>query len=267
MKDRLLTAIVLILISVASATATHPLPFFMLCALLAGLSYRELRRLAGFPASTFPWAATAVFVFYGYCYFEYKNDLLFFLQFLALSLFGAVCSALLVKRPSRLLLEAGSLWVAIPLITLVYLHGFADPNVWFSFKSPLFVTVIPIWLGDTLAFLVGKRFGRHLLAPSLSPKKTWEGAIANLAGCLMGAALIGWLTGVPIGVALGCGLIAGTLGQAGDLFESALKRQAGVKDTGGLLPGHGGVMDRLDSVYMSVPAQAVLLAVALNLQR
>lgn len=267
MKDRLLTAIVLILISVASATATHPLPFFVLCALLAGLSYRELRRLAGISSSAFPWAATAAFVFYAVCYFGYKNPLFFFVQFLALGLFGALCSALLVKRPSRLLLEAGSLWVATPLIALVYLHGFADPSVWFSFTSPLFVTVIPIWLGDTLAYLVGKRFGRHLLAPSLSPKKTWEGAMANLAGCLIGAAFIGWLTSVPIPVALGCGLIAGTLGQVGDLFESALKRQAGVKDTGGLLPGHGGVMDRLDSVYMSVPAQAVLLAVALNLQR
>lgn len=110
-----------------------------------------------------------------------------------------------------------------------------------------------LWAGDTGAYFVGRAFGKHKIAPTLSPAKTVEGALANLALCLA--------VGVYGGVALGfaplwatlAGLGVGILGQLGDLFESALKRSVGVKDFGGILPGHGGVLDRFDSFLLSVP--------------
>jgi phosphatidate cytidylyltransferase len=110
-----------------------------------------------------------------------------------------------------------------------------------------------LWLGDSGAYFVGRAIGRRKLAPTLSPAKTVEGALANLALCL----LVGWQGGVALGLPLGWaiagGLGVGVLGQLGDLFESALKRAVGVKDFGGILPGHGGVLDRFDSFLFSAP--------------
>lgn len=110
-----------------------------------------------------------------------------------------------------------------------------------------------LWLGDSGAYFVGKAVGRRKLAPMLSPAKTVEGSLANLILCVV----VGWQGGValelPTGWAITGGLGVGVLGQLGDLFESALKRAVGVKDFGGILPGHGGVLDRFDSFLFSVP--------------
>jgi phosphatidate cytidylyltransferase len=110
-----------------------------------------------------------------------------------------------------------------------------------------------LWLGDSGAYFVGRAIGRRKLAPTLSPAKTVEGALANLALCV----LVGWqggaALGLPLGWAIAGGLGVGVLGQLGDLFESALKRAVGVKDFGGVLPGHGGVLDRFDSFLFSAP--------------
>jgi phosphatidate cytidylyltransferase len=110
-----------------------------------------------------------------------------------------------------------------------------------------------LWLGDSGAYFVGRAIGRRKLAPTLSPAKTVEGSLANLALCV----LVGWQGGVALGLPLGWaiagGLGVGILGQLGDLFESALKRAVGVKDFGGILPGHGGVLDRFDSFLFSAP--------------
>ncbi|GBC93961.1 Phosphatidate cytidylyltransferase [bacterium HR15] len=110
-----------------------------------------------------------------------------------------------------------------------------------------------LWLGDSTAYFVGRAIGRHRLAPALSPSKSWEGAIANLACCLL-VGLIGadWLR-LPLWKAGLIGAGVGVLGQLGDLFESSLKRAKGVKDFGGVLPGHGGVLDRFDSFLFSAP--------------
>jgi phosphatidate cytidylyltransferase len=110
-----------------------------------------------------------------------------------------------------------------------------------------------LWLGDSMAYFVGRAVGRHRLAPALSPSKSWEGAWANFACCLLvGLGGATWL-GLPLwqGGVIGAGV--GVLGQLGDLFESSLKRAIGVKDFGGVLPGHGGVLDRFDSFLFSVP--------------
>lgn len=110
-----------------------------------------------------------------------------------------------------------------------------------------------LWLGDSMAYFVGRAVGRHRLAPALSPAKSWEGALANFACCLL-VGLSG-STGleIPLWKAGLIGAGVGVLGQLGDLFESSLKRAVGVKDFGGILPGHGGVLDRFDSFLFSVP--------------
>jgi phosphatidate cytidylyltransferase len=112
------------------------------------------------------------------------------------------------------------------------------------------------WVGETTAYLVGSTLGRHKLAPVISPRKTVEGALAQVgASIATGAALGAWLL-PACGVAfmLGAGGLLGVIGQFGDLAESAIKRRAGTKDTGGLIPGHGGVLDRIDSLLFNFPA-------------
>ena len=112
-----------------------------------------------------------------------------------------------------------------------------------------------VMVADTAALLAGRAFGRHRLAPALSPGKTVEGALAGLGGGV-GAALavraLG-LPGLPLFHAIGLGLLVSAAGTAGDLFESLLKRWAGVKDSGTVFPGHGGMLDRLDSLTYTAP--------------
>lgn len=117
----------------------------------------------------------------------------------------------------------------------------------------LLVAAIPIWAGDTAAIFAGKALGKHKLAPSISPNKTWEGSIANLLAAVAAAAALGYFLKYPMDKMLILGVSCGVIGQLGDLFESYLKRQTGVKDSGNLLPGHGGVFDRLDSLLMTAP--------------
>lgn len=116
------------------------------------------------------------------------------------------------------------------------------------------------WVGDTFAFFAGRAWGRRKLMPSVSPGKTVEGALANVAGTVVLGAVYAWLVlgrwqGLPIGPAAGAvaGLILSPVAQVGDLAESLLKREAGVKDSGRLLPGHGGILDRFDSMFFALP--------------
>jgi phosphatidate cytidylyltransferase len=136
-----------------------------------------------------------------------------------------------------------------------------------------------VWAGDTAAYYVGRAWGRHKMAPSLSPGKSWEGAIASVAGSVLIAATLVGLAGLmqepwnsavqswlertlPTAVLtypdeiwywLGIAVLINVAGQVGDLAESALKRSAGVKDSGNLLPGHGGMLDRIDALLLAGP--------------
>jgi phosphatidate cytidylyltransferase len=109
------------------------------------------------------------------------------------------------------------------------------------------------WIGDTVAYFVGRAIGKHPLAPHLSPKKTWEGSVASFAGSMaVGALFSRWLS-APVPHLLAMAAAGNLAGQAGDLLESAYKRSAGVKDSGGLLPGHGGILDRIDALILAIP--------------
>lgn len=167
----------------------------------------------------------------------------------------------------------GFLYVAYPLgaISIVGHHA--------TGRLLVFVFLIVVWSGDIFAYYVGRAFGRHKLAPNISPNKTWEGAAASLIGAaLVSLLLFRYLHSIgnllvkigsfPSGsvlyadthvysppwlIALVFGLLVNLTAQCGDLVESALKRGAGVKDSGTLLPGHGGFLDRIDAMLLAAP--------------
>ena len=119
----------------------------------------------------------------------------------------------------------------------------------------LFLVLGATWAGDSAAFFVGSRFGRRRFCPTLSPNKTWAGAFGGLAGSLAGGLLsLPLLAGdVPVWLVAATSLAVGLTGQLGDLFESLWKRAKGVKDSGNLIPGHGGILDRIDSLLIGIP--------------
>ncbi len=119
-------------------------------------------------------------------------------------------------------------------------------------------TVGVIWANDVAAYLIGSRWGRGGLVPSLSPNKSWQGAAAGLAGGLIVGAIGGAFLGSPVSYVL-AGIAVAAAGQLGDLFESMIKRAAGVKDSGDLFPGHGGALDRIDSLLFAFPVVFALL--------
>jgi phosphatidate cytidylyltransferase len=142
----------------------------------------------------------------------------------------------------------GAAWLGFcPGFLLLFYHGIASrPRA----VEVLLLTVGVAVVGDTLAYLVGTRFGRHPFIPRISPSKTWEGAVAALIGPTL---LVGFLlplalpkVGHPLAFLIG--FLAAVAAVVGDLVESQLKREVGVKDSGRLLPGHGGVLDRMDSL-------------------
>lgn len=121
--------------------------------------------------------------------------------------------------------------------------------------SWLFLVLAATWAGDSAAYFVGSRFGRRRFAPTLSPNKTWAGAVGGLAGSLAGGCLALPLFGGAVSFPLVAttSLAVGLTGQLGDLFESLWKRAKRVKDSGNLIPGHGGILDRIDSLLLGLP--------------
>jgi phosphatidate cytidylyltransferase len=114
-------------------------------------------------------------------------------------------------------------------------------------------SMITVMVSDTCAFFVGRTWGKHLLAQSISPKKTWEGAFGGLLGSIIVSIILGVVLALPFNywqlALLGCGI--SILAQVGDLVESLLKRNTGVKDSSKLVPGHGGILDRIDSFILT----------------
>ena len=127
--------------------------------------------------------------------------------------------------------------------------------------EPLVVllVLVLVWIADSAAYFVGRAWGRHRLAPAISPGKTWEGVAGGLIGAALYAIIIAFFTDPGAWLALlVTALLLGMASIVGDLFESAMKRQAGVKDSGSLLPGHGGILDRIDSATATLPLAALV---------
>jgi len=144
---------------------------------------------------------------------------------------------------------AGMVYIPLFLACLILIRN--DPNgaAW------IFLILCLAFAGDTAAFYVGTYLGRHKLCPAVSPKKTVEGALGGLAGSLLAASVAKafLMPSLPWSMAIPFFILAASAGQTGDLFESAIKRSAGIKDSGGLLPGHGGILDRIDGLLFVAP--------------
>lgn len=169
-------------------------------------------------------------------------------------LFGAAGIVLAMRRPLQESLpalsisSAGLLFIALPFSYLVRLDELNHTG-----RELILFTLVLIWAGDTLAYFTGRAIGRIPMARALSPKKTWEGALANFIGSLLVAFGFSYWMQLDVWSLIAIAGFANIAGQMGDLLESAYKRAASVKDSGGLLPGHGGVLDRIDSLILASP--------------
>lgn len=161
----------------------------------------------------------------------------------------------------------GQMYIALPFSTINVLAFNATPdgNVAYNYMIPLCVFIF-LWANDTGAYCSGSLFGKHKLFPRVSPGKSWEGSIGGAIIVLAVAWLIGYLdaqngntSGLTIPQWMGLGLVVVVFGTWGDLVESLFKRTLGVKDSGNILPGHGGMLDRFDSSLMAMPAAVIYL--------
>jgi phosphatidate cytidylyltransferase len=180
-----------------------------------------------------------------------------FAPFLALSLLAVLCYALwLYER--RLSDTAVADWFVM-MVGILYLGWVAGH--FFRLRSLdaaqmawqwTMLAMVVIWVADSMAYLVGKRFGRRRLSPRLSPNKTVEGYVGGIAGGILAAFILAYWLQLPLAFAGFVGAVVATISPAGDLGISLLKREAGIKDSGHFLPGHGGALDRIDSLVWSV---------------
>jgi phosphatidate cytidylyltransferase len=150
--------------------------------------------------------------------------------------------------PAAGISSSGLILVAFPLSYAVRLHGAGTLG-----PALLLFAMVIIWVGDSAAYFVGRSIGKHPLAPHLSPKKTWEGTAASFLGSLVVAFVFARFLTVPLAHLLAMAALGNVAGQIGDLLESAYKRSAGIKDSGSILPGHGGVLDRIDALILAIP--------------
>jgi phosphatidate cytidylyltransferase len=271
---RILTATVLIAVVFALIFFGNQLAliiFSALAALLAAYEYVALTR-AGDEVVPAWWMLPAVAMLFAVTYFRPLDSPLAVLSALGLSLLTIVAFREANSGHLERVLPIaaagffGLIYIAYPLTLL--------PLLWARENGPtlLIFLMLVVWTGDIAALYIGKSFGRRKLAPALSPNKTREGAIASLLGSVVIAGLLAAVCEVlnrhgstvlhisqPLWQTLLIAAVVNIAAQVGDLLESALKRGVGVKDSGAMLPGHGGILDRIDALLVAAPVLWYLL--------
>jgi phosphatidate cytidylyltransferase len=161
---------------------------------------------------------------------------------------------------------AGLFYAAIPCASLIWLRDIRLENYSQAGLKLVLYVMFVVWATDIGAYFVGKRFGRYKLAPTISPGKTWEGLAGGIACAGLAGALCFSFSPFPatLASAILVGMLLAIVAQAGDLFESWLKRRAGAKDSGTLIPGHGGLLDRIDGLTFTTPLFAWTVYLALT---
>jgi phosphatidate cytidylyltransferase len=263
---RVLTALFLVPVAVYTVLFSPP-PFLLATvAIVCVLCFREYARITG--AWAMPGFAAGLLILIAPL--NQAALILFLTALAALSLTlssedlskGAARAAALVMGVAYIF---GSWKTAIELASGVNSPAHSHLN---AGRYWLLFALMVNWIGDTGAYYVGRKLGRHKLAPRISPGKSWEGAAASAATALLfGIVCLPLaIAGTPVWIAAAISLAANAAGQVGDLAESALKRGAGVKDSGTMLPGHGGMLDRMDSSLFSIPVVYALVMLVNGLQ-
>lgn len=276
LERRTVTALVYGVVVLAALFAPSP-TFAVLVGILAALGYLELRALFRY-RSYQPWLVGVVFVvlfIVAHLYGAGSPSELMTWTLLVIALFGAVAVAVFLEQAVRgrpLPAVLGALFTLGGALYLGYFFGYlidlwlADDQAtrgWLGMLPVwLILALLPTWAADVAAYVVGARIGRRKIAPRISPGKTWEGTLAGFGAAAVVALLIATSAGIKTGPTLLLALLIGPVGFASDLLESAIKRAAGAKDSGTLLPGHGGVLDRIDSLVLVAPAVGFVLWLA-----
>jgi phosphatidate cytidylyltransferase len=261
---RLLTAAVGVPLALAAIFRLPGWAFFLVtAALLTGAAW-EFSRLARPAAPRAPWGAVPILVPVAAAGLALglrngaRVDGFHALGLGALAAIGVGVIVLAARTPIEQALPAlGGLSFAVPYfaVPIAALYRLQQHDPWV-----LFLLLAIVWLGDTAAYYVGTTWGRHRLAPVVSPKKSWEGAVAGLGVSLVATVIWGaWRLGEIGPELIAIGLVTAVASQLGDLVESLVKRSAGVKDSGDLLPGHGGLLDRMDAMLFAAPVLLLML--------
>ena len=244
----------------------------LLFALITGLTIWEYGRLVNewddIQVNRFISTVAGVYFFLamaGYC--MGMASLTVFIPYL-ITIIYLIISELFTQAPNPINNWAytmfSQLYIALPFSTINLLaFQTSGGEQQYNALLPLSIFVF-LWVNDSGAYCVGSLLGRHKLFPRVSPGKSWEGSVGGGLLVLVAAAIIGWLTGgethsLSIPVWMGLGLVVVVFGTLGDLVESLFKRTLGVKDSGNILPGHGGMLDRFDSSLMAIPAAVIYL--------
>lgn len=253
-KQRILTAAVAIPLLILLVAFANPLIFSLFLAVVLFLALLEFNRMGLAKSNVVEqWMAAAIGATSIPLIYLQRQELLLPLFGGGLLLLGVLFLFRFGELPTvqhRLgWLSLGFLYLPFLIGHLVELRYLPDGRAW------IFLTLLVIMVCDTCAYLVGSKLGKHKLYPPVSPNKSVEGGVGGLFGSVLVVVVAG-LTFLPqIGIWDGVivGLLLGVVGQLGDLFESLLKRACGVKDSGSLIPGHGGLLDRLDSLLFAFP--------------
>ncbi len=254
MLPRLLT-IVIALPIVVTCVYFGGVAFLILVLALAMVSINEYYNLMGkkdyHPAYWVGNFFTAFFIIFAY-YALKKNWEPAHSAIMTGAAFVTMVSTLFLKRPKQAIVD-----IAVTLLGMIYVGWFFSYFLFIRALTEkgaylLFLMVV-IWSLDIVAYLVGMRFGKHKLFPSVSPGKSVEGALAGFVFCLIAAGVFGHYAGFDMTHSLILGAIIGVVAQLSDLVESLIKRDVGVKDSSNIVPGHGGVLDRMDSFILTAP--------------
>ncbi len=251
---RILGALLFAPIAILLVYFSTPLIFFIAVSVVVGICMLEFYRLMeerGTPVRRYAGVFLGVLVVFAF----YQGGLSLTAFIVSAGTIGLFMSALVGREDLSRAFEktaytlVGIFYVGWLLAHLVLLHRMDGGRFYILFL------LLVIWFGDIAAYYVGKNFGRRKLASEISPAKTVEGTGAGLGGSVAGAFVARWLFLGQLSAvdALFLGVLLGLLGQLGDLSESVVKRSAGAKDSGRLIPGHGGLLDRLDSLLFSAP--------------
>jgi len=263
--QRVLTAVVLIplVIALIFVSPRWPLLLIAVVFVVAALALWEYLGLANLMGAKTPRVFAVVFLGILFAAIFRRPDLMApVTAALSLAMLVVCCFRSPVTRvlPDTAYSVFGLIYVGLSMSTL-YLLSTQDNG-----PSLLLFLLLVVWSGDIAALYIGRAFGRWKLAPTLSPNKTWEGSIASVVGSVLITLLLIWIAQVlgarDIDVLMfpgsrwrwvGMAVLLNVAAQLGDLVESAIKRGAGVKDSGHLLPGHGGMLDRIDALLLAAP--------------